>query len=144
MNERRRFLIAHRGNFFGAKKERENTISYLTEALEKDFHIETDVWFINDQFYLGHDSPTELTDKHFLTQPKVWCHAKQLNALYELLAIGAHCFYHTVDSFTLTSRGYIWTYPGEPLTSRSICVLPKETTIPNVAGICSDDLSRFI
>ena len=31
-----------------------------------------------------------------------------------------HCFRHQEDDVTLTSRGYMWTYPGKPLTEKQI------------------------
>ena len=61
-----------------------------------------------------------------------------------------HYFWHQEDDVTLTSRGYLWTYPGKQLTEKSICVLPElenkksKVILPkNVAGICSDFIVRF-
>jgi len=55
-----------------------------------------------------------------------------------LLNKNIHCFFHQEDDVTLTSKGYIWTYPNKQLTDKSIAVLPKEKPIIEVAGICSD------
>lgn len=54
-----------------------------------------------------------------------------------------HCFWHQEDDYTLTSKGYIWTYPNRPICSRSIIVCKTlEDTLnyskTNVHGICSD------
>ena len=56
-----------------------------------------------------------------------------------------HCFWHQEDDVTLTSRGFIWTYPGKPLTSKSICVKPeKNFEIPKkVLGICADNVVTY-
>jgi hypothetical protein len=54
-----------------------------------------------------------------------------------------HCFWHQKDDFTLTSRGYIWTYPNKEVVKNSIIVCKDlEETLQyssiNIAGICSD------
>ena len=51
-----------------------------------------------------------------------------------------HCFWHQEDDVTLTSKGYMWTYPGKPLTDNSICVKPKKNDkiMKKTFGICSD------
>ena len=49
-------LIAHRGNLNG-KTNRENQPEYIQEALVQDFDVEIDVWYIEDEFWLGHDIP---------------------------------------------------------------------------------------
>ena len=56
-----------------------------------------------------------------------------------------HCFWHQEDDFTLTSRGFIWTYPGKELTLKSICVLPESTDneIGECFGICSDVIKKY-
>ena len=53
-------------------------------------------------------------------------------------------FWHQEDDYTLTSQGYIWTYPGKSLTSNSVMVLPEQTGISfeicknlDCYGICS-------
>jgi hypothetical protein len=48
-------------------------------------------------------------------------------------------FWHQEDNFTLTSQGYIWTYPDKDVTNKSIAVLvDKELAPDGVAGVCSD------
>jgi hypothetical protein len=50
-------------------------------------------------------------------------------------------FWHEEDSYTLTSNGLIWTYPGKPATNRSILVLRGQEPLPDpfiAFGVCSD------
>ena len=63
-----------------------------------------------------------------------------IEALKAMLNRGAHCFWHQEDDVTLTSNGYIWTYPGKQLTTKSICVLPelKKQNHSACYGICTD------
>ena len=136
-------LIAHRGNLRGPVPGRENHPLYLEAALGAGFHVEADVWYVDGRFRLGHDQPDYWTKPDFLLQEGVWCHAKDICALEALVEIGAHCFWHQTDDVTLTSRGYLWTYPGKPLTPRSICVMPETCgqPHPDAFGVCSDHVA---
>ena len=61
-----------------------------------------------------------------------------------MLNIGVHCFWHQGDDYTLTSNGYIWTYPGKLLTTKSICVKPNSIEeIKGCSGVCSDYIRRY-
>lgn len=134
-------LISHRGNLYGKIIENENNPNYIYYALNSGFDVEIDVWYDNG-FWLGHDSPTHKTDTKFLINHKLWCHAKNLNALYELGKINTRFFWHENDSYTITSDKIIWAYPGQPLNSMCICVLPElhhiNHNLLDCYGICSD------
>ena len=136
-------LIAHRGNMNGPN-EYENGQKYCEEAIAQGFNIELDVWY-TDTWWTGHDRPQYRVDPDFLLKKEVWCHAKNIEALKKLLELGAHCFFHQNDPVTLTSKQYIWTYPTQPLTEKSICVLPELQTIDvdGGAGVCSDYIIRY-
>jgi hypothetical protein len=138
-------FISHRGNLNGKNKKLENSPKYIIEDIKKGYHVEVDIWF-NKCFYLGHDFPQYKISKKFLLNKKLWCHAKNLDALYELHKIKAKYFWHQNDDYTLTSNNYIWTYPGKTLSKKSICVLPeiKKTKIPKfISGICSDYIEKY-
>jgi hypothetical protein len=141
------FFISHRGNLNGPNGIKENKKSYLLDALNKGFDVEVDIWFDNKNFYLGHDSPQEKIDISFLAEPKVWCHAKNLEALPNLKNINAHFFWHQQDEVTITSKGFFWTFPGKKLFENSICVLPEKFSLSNLrnfncAGVCSDYIAK--
>ena len=75
-------FIAHRGNIKGPDLKRENTISYIGEAIEKNFQVEVDLWREDNNFYLGHNEPTYIIDSYYLLKMKnfLWCHKlKSLN-----------------------------------------------------------------
>ena len=139
-------LIAHRGNMNGPN-EYENGQKYCEEAIAQGFNIELDVWY-TDTWWTGHDKPQYRVDPDFFLKEEVWCHAKNIEALKKLLEIGAHCFFHQNDPVTLTSKQYIWTYPTQQLTEKSICVLPELQAVevsgflPS-AGVCSDFIKRY-
>ena len=141
-------VIAHRGNISGPDPDQENKPDYVLEAIDAGYNVEIDVWYTesNNGWFLGHDKPQYRVDTDFLKMPEVWCHAKNINTLHKLKEINAHCFYHERDAATLTSEGYIWTYPLEKLTRISICVMPELQRIQTLnicAGVCTDYAYSF-
>lgn len=132
--------ISHRGNIDGPNKIRENTISYINEALAKNLYVEIDIWVINNKIYLGHDSPDNEINIDFLYNDKLICHCKNLDALTLCLNKDIHCFSHDNDNYTITSNKWIWAYPGKNVNYMSICVLPEwnNQDYSNCLGYCSD------
>ena len=139
-------IISHRGNINGPRKELENKPRYINQALELGYDVEIDVWWKDDGFWLGHDGPQFKVNRQFLQNDKFWCHAKNIEGLYKMLDNNnIHCFFHQEDDVTLTSKGYIWTYPNKQLTDNSIAVLPKELDKSlNCYGVCTDFVTRWI
>ena len=138
-------LISHRGNINGKDVENENNPLYIDRALGKGYNVEIDVWVYDDIFWTGHHRPQYRVDENFFLKEEVWCHAKDIEALKRLLELGAHCFFHQNDPVTLTSKGYMWTTPTQPLTEKSICVLPEIQLIAlqHSAGVCSDHIQKY-
>lgn len=139
-------LISHRGNINGKIDLLENLPEYVLKASEK-YDVEIDVWFKDNNFFLGHDGPDHEVDSSFLKNPKFWCHAKNIAALKELLKLNVHCFWHQNDDVTLTSNNFIWTYPGKKIIDHnSIAVMPElyqNWDITKCIGICSDYISNY-
>lgn len=146
-------LIAHRGNMNGPNPLEENKLEYIEKALIEGFHVEIDIRYdtYDKKFYLGHDGPQYLVDWFWLSNYKdfLWIHCKNIEALYEFSygTIGFNYFWHQEDDFTLTSKNYIWTYPGKFYTKRSIIVMPEsnknidkfvDLKEYDCYGICSD------
>ncbi len=133
-------LISHRGNVNGPS-DAENDPYNIQELLYSKIDCEIDVWHIHKKFYLGHDFAQYEVDFAFLKQSGLWCHAKNLDALNLMLDKKINCFWHQTDDFTLTSSGFIWTFPNKNITSKSIIV----DTSPewrnknyNCYGVCTD------
>lgn len=157
-------LIAHRGNLNGPCQEKENNPVYLKEAIDIGFHVETDVWYIDGHWWLGHDCPQYYLDdtsaEELFLNSQVWCHCKNFEALAGLRVMGSqvHCFWHQEDDYTLTSQGIIWAYPGKYIQSsglfepKIVAVMPERCgDSPNVSisvlnqcyGICTDEVFRY-
>jgi hypothetical protein len=140
-------FISHRGNIDGQQPKFENHPDYINLAISHNFCVEIDVWFINNCFYLGHDEPQYEIKQNFLRNEKLWCHAKNINAFCLMLQDHAiHCFWHDQDIATLTSRRYIWIYPGNTIMPGSIAVLPEKAPLVewrSGAGVCSDFIKKY-
>jgi hypothetical protein len=124
-------LIAHRGNIDGPDSSKENNPDYIEQAISQGFDVEIDLRYssLDKNLYLGHDEPTYKINWFWLGKYKdyLWIHCKNIEALYEFShgTSGFNYFWHQNDDYTLTSRNYIWTYPGKPYTSKSVIVMPE-------------------
>jgi glycerophosphoryl diester phosphodiesterase len=150
-------LIAHRGNIDGPNPLEENRPEYIDAAIEAGFDVEVDVQYdaLDKKLYLGHDGPQYQVDWSWFGRRmnNLWIHCKNLEALYEFsISTSAYdYFWHQEDDFALTSKNYIWTYPGRSHTSSSIIVMPetiiggdiRSLKIYNCFGICSDYVGQL-
>ena len=152
-------LISHRGNVDGPNPLLENQPETIDKAIQLGFDVEIDIRYdtFDGEFYLGHDDPQYLVTPYWLAQrmENLWIHCKNIDALYHFSTKtgGYNYFWHQEDDYTLTSKGYIWTYPGKTYTSKSIIVMP-ETIVDknnlndmrryNCFGICSDFVGKLL
>ena len=58
-------LISHRGNIDGKNIYDENSVPYTEKALKLGFDVEIDVWFMENNFFLGHDELKHLVKLDF-------------------------------------------------------------------------------
>ena len=151
-------LIAHRGNINGPNPSEENRPEYIEAAIAEGFDAEIDIWYdrFDNKFYLGHDDLQYSITWGWLSKniASLWIHCKNIEALYEFShgTSGYNYFWHQEDDFTLTSKNYIWTYPGKSYTPKSVIVMP-ELNMPvetfsdlrafNCYGICSDFIQKI-
>lgn len=121
-------IISHRANINGPS-ENENSPESIEIALNLNFDVELDVWAINDQLMLGHDSPQYALNKPLVDHigTKGWFHCKNIEALYYFSNNHPELnyFWHQSDDYTITSKGYFWTYPGKKISNKSVIVLPE-------------------
>lgn len=148
-------IISHRGNIDGPNSLIENQPEIIDKAIEMGFDVEIDLRYdtANEKFYLGHDDPQYVVSQYWLAQrmDKLWIHCKNLDALYYFVnkTSGYNYFWHQEDDYTLTSKNYIWTYPGKKCTPNSVIVLfddiidNKELNCYNCFGICTDYPFKF-
>lgn len=140
-------LIAHRGNTHGPRPELENTIDYIESAIFSEYEVEIDLWGVGKNLYLGHDSPETPISNNWLAEyvGSLWVHCKNADALALMINSPYNYFFHHADAYTITSKGFVWAYPGSPPAGKStIAVMPesfsgkKQTNLYQYAGVCSD------
>ena len=143
-------LISHRGNINGRVESLENNPSYVDLAISNEYDVEVDVWYLEGVLYLGHDKPQYGVDFRWFRDrlSKLWIHCKNVESILYFKECGYefNYFWHQEDDITLTSKNFIWTFPGKKLTSRSIAVLPesvKDWELTECLGICSDYIKKY-
>ena len=134
-------IISHRGNLSGPDTKIENLPKRIVDVTVL-YDCEIDVWVKdNGSVYLGHDEPQYRVFDNFFENQRLWCHAKNLNALNYLIKLRTKCFYHNKDNYTLVSNGIIWAYPNMYVNAGCIIV---DTTKKwrkhnyNCFGVCVD------
>jgi hypothetical protein len=145
-------LISHRGNLFGKNPEKENSPDSIEFALSVGYDVEIDIWYIDGKYFLGHDNPTYEVGKDFINKikDKSWFHCKNEDALSKLADDfdQINFFWHDRDKYTMTSMGYIWSFPGEKIIKNSIILFPENypesrNEIIFSSGICSDYIAFY-
>jgi hypothetical protein len=142
-------IISHRGNIDGPNPSTENTVDQINKVISMGIPVETDLRFIDDKWYLGHDCGEHIVSEDYLIDRKdmLWCHAKDIIALQEMLELGLHCFWHQEDDYTLTSKGIIWAYPYR-YAEKGILVMPSKEFLYSINkpiyGICVDNVRDYL
>jgi hypothetical protein len=146
-------LISHRGNINGRIEEAENRPDYIDDAIRLGYDVEIDIWVKNDILYLGHDNPQYEIPLEWLFHRKgrLWVHCKNVDAMEYVYDTDLNYFWHDTDTMTLTSKGYIWAYPGKQPIHNSIAVMPElkymltgvEEDLSGCSGICSDYIQKY-
>ena len=140
-------LISHRGNLDGDSNY-ENHPSTIDKAINLGFDVEVDVYLKNSKIYLGHDYPNYEIDFSWINNRKesLWIHCKDIESIeYLSNKDGLNYFFHNTDKCTLTSKGYIWVYPGCQPVKKSIAVMPEiyNDEIKGCIGVCSDYIIKY-
>jgi len=142
----KKLLIAHRGNYCGRLKNHENHPDYVMRTLDLGFDVEIDIWAIEGQLFLGHDKPQYPIEKSFLSDPRLWIHCKNLQAMEILSNDSSLNIFAHKKGIVITTAGYLWSAPGEPLTKKSIAVMPElapDWDIKDACGVCSDYVMKY-
>ena len=140
-------LISHRGNLNGPNEVRENSPYYIMEAIAEGYDVEVDLWWVNGRVYLGHDEPQYEVSDEWLGERvnNLWVHCKNVESLNWIRSTSLHYFWHEQDTLTLTSKNYMWVYPGKQPITGSIAVMPEihNDDISKCLGVCSDFIKRY-
>lgn len=135
-------IIAHRGLLEGPNRQLENQPSQIDLAISQGFDVEIDLRYIDGGYWLGHDEHQYKIELNWLEDRKksLWIHCKNIDALTEIFNSDLHYFWHEEDTITLTSKGFIWAYPGKQPIKNSIAVMPEihKEKVSHCIGICTD------
>ena len=125
----------------------ENHPNYIDEAINAGFDVEVDMWWVDGRVYLGHDGPQYEVDDNWLSErvDKLWVHCKNVELLNWIRSTSLHWFWHEEDTVTLTSKQYMWAYPGKQPIIGSIAVMPEihNENISKCVGVCSDYINNY-
>jgi len=149
-------LIAHRANLNGPDLLTENSPHQIVHCIEQGYDVEIDVRYDpkTGWLWLGHDEPQYSVTWWWLAgkSDHLWIHCKDLTTLHEFSSntSGYNYFWHQDDDYTLTSKQYIWAYPGKTYTKNTVIVMPEwnnmnwdKLKVTNCYGICSDYISKL-
>ena len=144
-------IISHRANIAGPLSAVENHPDEIDKAIKMGFDVEIDVWVDeNNNILLGHDNPLYEIEIGWLVlrKSKLWLHCKNSMALEFFIKTKSslNYFFHQSDDYTLTSKGFVWVYPGKELLENSIQVLPEISgnwmehfpSVKEISGVCTD------
>lgn len=141
-------IISHRGLLDGPNKIIENSPKQIDLAIHSGFDVEIDVFVVYGKPFLGHDGPLYETSMNWLFDRKdfLWIHCKNVNALEFFHDSDFNFFWHENDMVTLTSKKFIWAYPGGQPIRNSIAVLPElhDDNLDVCMGVCTDYPERFL
>lgn len=148
-------IISHRGNLMGSDPALENHPIQIDRNISQySMNIEIDLRVINGHYWLGHDDPQYKIDSDWLYMRSnfLWIHCKNSEALMTLschaYSYALNYFWHDKDDYTLTSKGYVWAYPGKniPFSGPAIAVMPElnSNDYSRFYGICTDYPERYI
>ena len=146
-------IISHRGNLEGPDSSLENRIDQIEKCINLGFDVECDLRYVNNEYLLGHDEGLYSIGINDLIEFSdcLWIHCKNIELLERLSSINNsnqfNFFWHQTDFYTLTSKGFIWSYPGNKVTENCINVMPemtmnknhiRELRSSNLFGVCTD------
>lgn len=147
-------IISHRGNLAGPDFSKENDPEQIEKCLGLGFDCEVDLRMLNGDLFLGHDRFQFEVSLAWLTgrADRLWIHCKDSEALFLVSQanLSLNFFWHETDKHAITSQGVLWNFPGGPITSNSIAVLPELWWQPTsheplhlALGICTDFPIKF-
>lgn len=138
--------ISHRGNIDKKDTNTENSPRKIEFCIKSGYDVEVDIRYIHRDWWLGHDESQYKVSVEWINKisKKLWIHCKNYEALFKCHNQWNY-FWHEKDKYTITSKGYIWAYPGCSVNHRSVCVMPewnnyKIDNIREAYAICSDNI----
>jgi hypothetical protein len=135
-------IISHRGNLNGINPELENNPEHILRICE-EHEVEVDAWYIDEEWFLGHDEPLYSIDETFFND-QMWIHCKNLAACSKLQQSHLNWFWHESDKITITSKGFIWCYPQIYIANGITVEYNYNDSLPScILGVCTDYVDKY-
>jgi hypothetical protein len=74
-------IISNFGNLNGPIPEQENKPEYIINALNKNFHVKTNIWLHNDKLFLGTFKPDYQVTSNFIREANLWMQCMDIETL---------------------------------------------------------------
>ena len=139
------YLISLRGNILGVDKKKENKPYQIQEVIRMGFHCWVDVWWYNEQFYLGTDEPYYPIKPSFLNMFALWCNAMNFETLVKLRENKTPHYFQWKGEPLLTNTEHIITDIPLDYGLDDTLLLTDEfaySELP-IKGIISEDIASF-
>lgn len=141
-------LIAHRGNIHEKNLDMENRPIQVEKCALLGYDIELDLRVECGRLFLGHDTPDYEVSLNWMESLSdiLWVHCKNHEALDFMAGSEFNYFWHDTDDYTITSKGFIWVYPGKKIIKNCVAVMPESwTDSKNLSclGLCSDRIADY-
>lgn len=138
-------IISNKGNIEGdLTPDTENSPEAIERAITKyGLDVKIDIWvdenlnvFLGEIYGIYPISVEFIINRHY----NLWIQCRNLNALSLMSSLKyVNFFWHEEDTYAVTSKGHIWSYPGVESNSRTILV-DNEGNLPEhfPCGICTN------
>ncbi|MGA1048819.1 MAG: hypothetical protein ACO3UU_12495 [Minisyncoccia bacterium] len=149
-------FISYRGIFDGTNYEYANTPNQIGKAFGYGVSVMTDVWRVNDKFYLGTDQPLTEVSAKYLQGNRWWINARNTDMINWLgtqsSKLYPNWFYFNTPTppppYVTASNGKLITPGTVPINNNSVIFLPEindrgmfSTVKLKCFGICSTYLN---
>lgn len=138
-------LISLRGNILGIDEKKENKPYQIQEVIRMGFHCWVDVWWHNEQFYLGKYEPYYPIKPTFLNMFALWCNAMNFETLIKLKENRTPHYFEWKGDPLFTNKEYIITDTPLDIELENTILLTDEYFYKDfpLKGIVSDNIASF-
>ena len=139
------YLISLRGNILGIDDKKENKPYQIQEVIRMGFHCWVDVWWHNEQFYLGTDEPYYPIKPSFLNMFALWCNAMNFETLIKLKEQKAPHYFQWKGEPLMTNTEHIITDVISEIGIDDTLLITDEFECMELPlkGIISDNIVSF-
>lgn len=139
------YLISYRGNIVGVDDKKENKPYQIQEVIRMGFHCWVDVWWYNNQFYLGTYEPYYPIKPSFLNIFAMWCNAMNFETLIKLKEQKAPHYFQYKGEPIMTNTEHFITDTISEFGLNDTLLITDDYNLVNLPlkGIISENVASF-